>query len=150
MIEKTWQQVIGKMTEIALSGFNEATWGDVWEIESKARKYPLFWLDPHLKSNTWQQGVLRLRMDLYVMDLVYADESNENSVVSDMVSFGIQYINHLTDNLSEYGFYIRKNNQQQITFQTFTEKFDDIVAGARFEIIVEVPDNGSLCKSIFV
>lgn len=149
MIKNTFQQVLDKMTEVALSGFNEADYGSPWDIEEKARKYPLLFIDPHLKTNTWQHGVLKCRMDIYVMDLVYQDDSNEKETLSNMISFGTQYINHLTAHLDDYGFYIRKNNQQTINFQTFTEKFDDYVTGARFEITIDIPDDGSLCENIF-
>jgi|AntAceMinimDraft_16_1070373.scaffolds.fasta_scaffold06751_3 hypothetical protein len=149
MADQTTYQVLNKMSEIALSGVNECFIGDAWEIEAVARKYPLMVLDNNLKNHTWQAGVINMRLDIYIMDLVNADESNELEVLSDMTNVGIQYVNHLTDHLPDYNFYIRKNNQQTITFQTFTEKFDDKVSGVRFEVTVSIPDDGNQCESIF-
>ncbi len=148
-MDKTFYKVITTMQEIALSGVNECSYGDPWEIESVARKYPLIWLDPHLKSHTWQNGVLKLRIDIYVVDVVKGDESNELDVVSDMTNIGVQYVNYLTEHISEYGFYIRKNKNNIIPFQSFTEKFDDSVAGVKFETVIDIPDDGNICINIF-
>jgi len=148
-MEKTYYQVLNKMSEIALEGVNECFIGDVWEVEAVARKYPLLVIDPHLKNHTYQNGLFKLKLDLYMVDLVLDDESNELEVLSDMTGYMIQYINYLSAHLEEYGFYFRKDLNTSINLQTFTEKWDDSVSGVKAEIEIMIPDDGNLCKSIW-
>jgi len=148
-MDKTYYQVLTKMSEIALSGVNECFIGDVWEVQAVARKYPLLVIDPHYKNHTYQNGLFTLRLDLYMVDLVYDDESNELEVLSDMTGYMIQYINYLRDKDETYGFYFIKDINTVINLQTFTEKWDDSVSGVKVEIDIRVPDDGSLCKSIW-
>ncbi len=148
-MEKSYFQVLSKMQEIALSGVNEAIVADPWEVESVARAYPLMVIDPNLKNHTWQAGVIKLSVDLYIVDLVYEDESNELDVLSNMASIGIDYINYITDNVNKYGFYIGKNSGEVITFQSFTEVWDDKVAGVLFNLTILIPADGNQCENIF-
>ena len=148
-MEKSYFQVLNKMSEIALSGVSECFIGDPWEIEAVARKYTLMVLDINLKPHTWQAGMVVLKCDLYLLDLVYEDESNELDVLSNMAHIGIDYVNHLTDNITKYGFYVRKNTNEVITFQSFTEKFDDKVAGVLFNLEIIIPDDNNQCENIF-
>ncbi len=149
MAEKTYFQVLNKMAEIALSGVNEVTISDPWEVEAVARKYPLMVLDANLKPHTWQSGQMVLRVDCYVVDLVYEDESNELDVLSSMAGIGLDFLNYITDNITTYGFYVKKNNGEVISFKSFTEKWDDKVAGVLFELQIVVPDDGNQCENIF-
>ena len=148
-MEKTYYQVLEKMKTISLSGMSECFIGDVWEVEAVARKYPLMVIDPHLKNHTYQNGLFKLKADVYMVDLVYDDESNELEVLSDMTGYMIQYINYLSDNLNTYGFYVRKDVGDIINLQTFTEVWDDSVSGVKAEITIAIPDDGNLCKVIF-
>ena len=148
-MDKSYFQVLSKMTEIALSGVNEAIISDPWEVEAVARSYPLMVLDPHLKSHTWQAGMMTLKVDCYIVDVVYEDETNELDVLSAMASIGIDYVNYITDNITKYGFYIRKNTNDVITFQSFTEKWDDKVAGVLFNLEIIIPDDNNQCENIF-
>jgi len=148
-MDKTYYQVLTKMSEIALSGVSECFIGDVWEVEAVARKYPLLVIDPHLKNHTYQNGLFKLRLDLYMVDLVLDDESNELEVLSNMTGYMIQYLNYLRDHLEDYGFYFRKDLNTVINLQTFTEKWDDSVSGVKAEIDIMVPDDGNLCKNIW-
>lgn len=148
-MDKTYYQVLTKMSEIALSGVNECFIGDVWEVQAVARKYPLMVIDPHYKNHTYQNGLFTLKLDLYMVDLVYDDESNELEVLSDMTGYMIQYINYLRDKDDTYGFYFRKDLNTQIFLQTFTEKWDDSVSGVKVELDIRIPDDGNLCKSIW-
>lgn len=148
-MDKSFFQVLSKMSEIALSGVNECFVGDAWEIEAVARKYPLMVLDANLKQHSWQAGVLKLNVDLYIMDVVYEDESNELDVLSNMTKIGVDFVNYITNNLTTYGFYVGKNSGEVINFQSFTEKFDDKVAGVMFNISIQVPDDGNQCENIF-
>lgn len=148
-MNKTYFQVIDKLEEIGERAMNEVFTGDVWEVEASERKYPLMVIDPHLKTHTYRNGVYNLRIDVYCVDLVYDDESNERYVLSDMTSNLIDYINILRDNESEFGFIINKDQGEVINFQSFTEKWDDKVSGVRAELNVLIPDGGDTCENIF-
>lgn len=150
-MKKSFYQVLEKMKEIALSGgaIKEVGIFDVWEVEAVARKYPLMVIDPHLKNHTYQNGIFKIKADVYMVDLVLDDESNELEVLSDMTGYMIQYINYLRDKDEQYGFYIRKDLNDVISLQTFTEKWDDSVSGVKAELTISVLDDGSLCKSIW-
>jgi len=149
-MKKTYFQVLETLQEIALSGVSECFIGDAFEIESVARKYPLMVIDPHLKNHTYQNGLFKLRADIYVVDITFEDESNELEVLSNMTGLMIQFINYLRDKDEEYGFYIRKNISTQFNLQTFTEKWDDKVSGVKVELFIDIPDDGNNCKTYFV
>jgi len=148
-MDKQYKQVLDKMKEIALSGTSESVVDNVIEVSNKSRKYPLTIIDPLFKNHTYQNGLLRLRIDLYFVDLVYQDRSNELDVISDMVSTAIPYVNYLRDKEDELGFYFRKDTGNQITFQTFSMEWADFVAGVKIELSIDIPDNGDLCKNLF-
>lgn len=148
-MKKSIYQVLSKMSEISLSGMSECFIGDVWEVESVARKYPLLVIDPHLKNHTYQNGLFKLKLDLYMVDLVLADQSNELEIVSDMAGYMVQYLNYLRDHDDEFGFYWRKDLTDSITIQSFTEKWADSVSGVKASIDISIPADGSLCKSIW-
>jgi hypothetical protein len=148
-MEKSYYQVLTKMKEIALSGTNECYIGDAWEVEAVSRKYPLMVLDPNLKNHSYQNGVVKLNVDIYIVDLVLDDESNELNILSDMTSILLQYLNYIRDNLSDFGFYWKKDYGDIVNFQTFTEKWDDSVAGVMVNIDISIPDDGNLCKTYF-
>lgn len=148
-MDKSYYGVLSKMAEVALSGTNESTIENVLEVSAEARKYPLTVIDPLFKNHTYQGGLFRLRVDLYFVDLVYQDRSNELDVINDMVSTAIPYVNYLREHEDDFGFYFRKETGNQITFQTFSMKWADFVAGVKVELFIDIPDNGDLCKNLF-
>ena len=148
-MKKTYYGVLTKMAEIALSGTSASIIDNVLNVAEKARKYPLTIIDPLFKNHTYHNGVLKLRVDLYFVDLTYQDRSNELDVISDMVTTAISYINYLRDKEDDFEFYLRKITGTSISFQTFSMKWADFVAGVKVEVIIDIPDDGNLCKIIY-
>ena len=107
------------------------------------------WVDSTPNSHTYQEGLLTYTFDVYLFDLVYDDGSNEHLVLSDMTTVGLDFINELKNNYSTYGFWVNKNYGDQITFQQFTEQWDDKVSGIKFTMDISVPDDGGTCESVF-
>jgi len=65
---------------------------------------------------------------------------------NDMTRIGLDYINFLSEN-DDYNFRIMKANNP--SFQHFKEKWTDEVAGVKFDITIQIPDDGNYCKNVF-
>ena len=148
-MKKMYKQVLDKMSEIALSGVSESVVDSVYEVATQARKYPLCIIDPLYKPHTYQNGLLNLKIDLYFVDLIYQDRSNELDVSSDMVSTAIPYVNYLRDKEDELGFYFRKDTGTIINFEVFTMRWADFVSGVKITLDISIPDDGSLCSNFY-
>ena len=148
----TLEQIINTFKLVALSGstyIQDFIYGDIWMVHSNERKYPLLWVDPNINSNSYTNGVIKYNMDIWFFDIPSEDMSDEINIQSDSIRVGVDFINEFVDNYKLYGFTINKDYGSNIEFQLFSEKFDDIVSGVKFKIVVEVRDDGGTCGSIF-
>jgi hypothetical protein len=145
-MKKTYNQVVEYLEEVGNKGMNEVFTGSIWDVDKTKRNYPLLVIDPFPIPDNYTSGLYTLNVDLWFMDLIYDDNSNEQEVISDMILTCIDYINILRLRNNEY-IRIRKDN---INISKFTEKFDDIVSGVKVSVKVDIPDGGNRCKNIFV
>lgn len=148
-MEYNYSYVLNKLKEIANKVVNEVYIGDAYEVEDVARKYPLMVIDPHIKEHNYMNGLLRMNIDLYLVDITKDDLSDELIIISSMTTILLDYINYLRDKDETYGFYIKKDYGDQITFRSFTEKWTDQVAGVKGNISIEIKNDGNNCKNIF-
>jgi len=149
---RTYQEIISVFKIITISGnsvLQDFGSGNAWDIDTQQNKFPLLWIDPYLKDHQYKNGVLYLNADIYILDLVKDDRSNEIYVISDMIRVAIDLINNMKDNYDAYGFWIQKEQGGAINIQQFSEKWDDRVSGVKFNVNIEVIDDGSTCENIF-
>ena len=149
---KTYKNIIDTIRTVALltgTTINSVVVGNSWEIATKTINYPLLFVDTLLKDHQYNNGSVTFSVDLYFIDTVYDDESNEDYVLSDMTTLCLDFINHFKDNFELYGFWINKDINTTINFQQFTEQFDDKVSGVKCSLEIKVPDGGNECENVF-
>jgi len=140
----TFYQVLTEIQDIALSGVNECFIGDPWEVEATARKYPLCVLDANLKPHLYTNGMRKYKIDVYFVDVVKGDESNELNILSDMMEVGLAFLDYLKEQEIYYW------SKGDVNFYSFTEKWDDKVSGIKIELEIIVEDDGNPCKNVFI
>jgi len=107
--------------------------GDVWEIgASKAVQYPLMWAS--LQPSSTGPKLLNMKFSLLFADLVFADKSNEQEVLSDTQQIALDILAQL--NSPDYSDDFILDPNAQLT--PFTEHFDDDVAGWKVDINIKV------------
>ena len=121
---------------------NTVTSGDLWELDlEKNTLFPLFHINP--VNVTVGMNTRTFNFQLFVMDLVEPDESNEQEVLSDCLEIAAG---------EEQRYFI----DNDFTIEPFTERFDNAVSGwvMSFSITVEnelnscnIPiDNTTICS----
>jgi len=104
------------------------------------RTYPVMWVE--ISSSNLSGNVLTDNYNIYFADLVNKDERNETEVLSDMKLLCLDLAAYLkqSSDISDL-----MNINFEFTFDDFTEKFNDEVAGWVMSLQVTQPYNYSLC-----
>jgi len=137
MVNNNWtfNQIAAKLEEVATNHQLIADFGkgDTWEIGASAEQtYPLMWVVP--LPGSFVDKVVSLNWRLLFMDLVNKDENNEYEVLSDTFQLGMDTIAILSDPQFANDWRLARG----VTFEPFTEKGDDQVAGWSFSITFEL------------
>jgi hypothetical protein len=118
---------------------NDFGWGDVWEIgESKSITYPLMYATIQNSSVTGK--TFNLSLSLLFCDLVFADEKNEDDVISDQMLICQDIIAQLRSDTFDFTL----SNTVNINF--FTERLSDLVAGVQATITLALPYVADRCS----
>ena len=121
--------------------------GDEWEIgASKAEMHPVLWINPvtaTMPSTDNGYKTFEIDFEVRVFDLVSKGETNENDVLSDCIDI-------LKDIITEFKghpYYVNSqlNIIDDISFEAFTEEFDEEVSGWVCEISLMTPILNSFC-----
>ena len=121
--------------------------GDNWENgASEAKMHPVLWINPTtatMPSTDTGYKTFEIDFEVRVFDLVNKDESNENEVLSDCIDI-------LKDIITEFKghpYYVNSqlNIIDDISFEAFTEEFDEEVSGWVCEISLMTPILNSFC-----
>lgn len=126
--------------------YNQFGDGNIWEVDGNSNiSYPLTWIDyettPHVINNHY----VTVNMDIYFVDLVLKDESNELDIKSDTLESAIDFVKFLSSS-KDLGFTVL--NGSYVT-QTFSERWNDQVAGNKLSISLTIKGAGSKCKNIY-
>jgi hypothetical protein len=117
---------------------NDFGWGDVWELgESKSITYPLMYCT--IENSNVSGKTFNLSLSIIFADLVFADEKNEDDVISDQMLVCQDIIAQLRSDT--FGFTL--GNTVNINF--FTERFSDLVAGVQASITLALPYVADRC-----
>lgn len=149
-MNKTTYNIIESIKTIAEKGVNEVYVGDIWKVDTVARKYPLIAMDFNNKPHIYTGGMTELNPSIFFVDIIEQDGSNTIETQSDMVEIMKHFVDYMDKNGEDLGFYFDKTQGTQINFQIFDDKWNDFVAGVRLEISVKMPDAGKGCKNIFI
>jgi len=152
-MNKTFEHIIERLEYISLTGnsyLKSFNWGYPWEIDSYTTlQYPSIFIDCLTREHEYTNGVFNFNFDIYIFDLVEEDSSDLKYVLNDTQLAGMDLINYLINYSSVNGFKISKRYLEMITFNLFKEKWGNLVAGVKFQMKLQVPDGGDLCKNIF-
>ena len=159
---KSYNNVIDTLKCVGEQHLNihTVTSGDIWEIDlEKNTLFPLFHINP--VNVTVGMNIRTFNFQLFVMDLVEPDESNEQEVLSDCLEIMNDIIAIYKHGEILYGYDAAHGEEQRyfidndFTIEPFTERFDNAVTGwvMSFAIIVEnelnscnIPiDNTTIC-----
>ena len=120
--------------------------GDNWENGTSEKMHPVLWINPTtatMPSTDNGYKTFEIDFEVRVFDLVNKDESNENEVLSDCIDI-------LKDIITEFKghpYYVNSqlNIIDDISFEAFTEEFDEEVSGWVCEISLMTPILTSFC-----
>lgn len=127
--------------------YNQVGDGNIWEVDGNTDiKYPLVWLDYETVPHTINNSSVTINMDIWFVDLVFDDESNELQIKSDTLESAIDLVMFLKENYDSLGFYIMDGNWSA---QTFSEKWNDKVSGTKLSVKLTIKGAGSQCKNIY-
>ena len=117
---------------------NDFGWGDVWELgESKSITYPLMYCT--IESSNVSGSIFNLSLSIIFADLVFADEKNEDDVISDQMLICQDIIAQLRSDTFDFTL------GQSVNVNFFTERLSDLVAGVQATISLSLPYVADRC-----
>ena len=145
----TLKEIVNKIKDIVTSNplYNSTGDGNIWEVDGNINiKYPLIWLDYETNPHIINNGSVTINMDIWFVDLVFADESNELQIKSDTLESAVDFVKFLKQNTDSLNFYIKDGNWNALSF---SEKWNDKVSGCKLSIQITSKGAGSTCNNIF-
>ena len=126
------------------------TTGDLWEIDlEKNTMFPLMHINPVNAVAGTQE--MTLNFQIFIVDLVFPDQSNEQEVLSDC----LQICNDLIGTFKNGESLLLSNQglndlpkyftEGDITIEPFTERFDSAVTGWVFTLPVVIENEYNTC-----
>jgi len=146
----TLKEVINKINEIVSNNpiYNQFGDGNIWEVDGNSDiQYPLVWVDYETIPHNIADQSITLNVDIWFVDLVFDDESNELDIKSNTLETAIDFTKYLKENYNNLDFYVREGTSQALSF---SEKWNDKVAGTKLTLPITIKGAGSRCKNIFV
>ena len=116
------------------------SWGMLDEVSTKDSLYPLLFLTP---TNSIIEGSeTKLRFEMYIMDVLELDRSNQKSVMDIMLRIGNDVISsfYYDDDNLEY-----ELDELNVPIQPFEARFDDNLAGWIFTITLSMQSQPMNC-----
>lgn len=116
--------------------------GDVYELNANQDvRYPAMVITQQTHTMVIDEEWYRFHFILFYIDRLTEDKSNENQVQS----IAISVLKNLVTNLEGMGIFA----QYDYTFNTFTERFESLCAGAYCDIQLNVPIEDCDWKTVF-
>lgn len=142
MASQTLNQVVETIKQIgeAHGQIKTVYFGNLADFLSKGsdNKYPALFYD--LTGSSISGTTLTMNFDLYFMDRMLAEQSNETEVLSDQLSIAQDIIAQLKFN--DFVFDIQDN----VTLTYFTENTPDLLAGVMAGISLDLPFTADRCQ----
>ena len=149
---KTYNNVIDTFKNLGKNHLqiSTTTVGDIFDIDlEKNTKYPLMHLNP-VNVQT-RRTELVYNFQVFIMDLVEPDESNEQEVYSDVLQICIDIIGILSNSKWQSQLALDINApvyfaEGDFTLEPFKERFDQSVTGWTFTIGLTVENSFQTCE----
>ena len=150
---KSYNNVIDTLKCVGEQHLNihSVTSGDIWEIDlEKNTLFPLFHINP--VNVTVGQNTRSFNFQLFVMDLVEPDESNEQEVLSDCLEIMNDIIAIYKHGEILYSYDTAAGEEQRyfidndFTIEPFTERFDNAVTGWVMSFAITVENELNSCN----
>ena len=146
---QTINQLISVWKDIAtrhyqINGFGI---GDSWEVGAdKAYMHPVLWINPVTATMPESDNgykTFEIDFEVRLFDLVNKDESNENEVLSDTIDI----LKDIIAEFKRHPYYVNSqlNIIGDISFEAFTEEFDEEVSGWLCDISLMTPVLTTFC-----
>ena len=139
---EVWKDIATRHYQINSFGI-----GNDWEIGvSTAEMHPTLWIEPvtaTMPSGDNGYYTFEIDFEVRVFDLVNKNESNENDVLSDTIDI----LKDIIIQFKEHPFYVESQIDiiNDISFESFTEEFDEEVSGWLCEISLMTPVLTTYC-----
>ena len=150
---KSYNNVIDTLKCVGEQHLNihSVTSGDIWEIDlEKNTLFPLFHINP--VNVTVGMNTRTFNFQLFVMDLVEPDESNEQEVLSDCLEIMNDIIAVYKHGEILYSYDAAAGEEQRyfidndFTIEPFTERFDNAVTGWVMSFAITVENELNSCN----
>mgnify|MGYP003131006820 CR=1 FL=1 len=149
---KTYNNLIDKLKAIGNDHhqISTVTTGDIFDIDlSKTTKYALMHINP-VNVVTARYG-LTYNFQIFVMDLVEPDNSNEQQVYSTVLQICVDLISIFRNSTWQSADNQDLNapiyfTEGDYTLEPFTERFDQAVTGWVFQIGINVDNSFQSCQ----
>ena len=150
---KSYNNVIDTLKCVGEQHLNiqTVTSGDIWEIDlEKNTLFPLFHINP--VNVTVSLNTRTFNFQLFVMDLVEPDESNEQEVLSDCLEIMNDIIAIYKHGEILYSYDAAHGEEQRyfidndFTIEPFTERFDNAVTGWVMSFAITVENELNSCN----
>lgn len=115
--------------------------GDLYDLVANgAVTYPLMFTV--INPSTINGNRMSLNLSLLFMDLVHKDQRNELEVLSDTLQMGTDVVAQLRAPIYEDWFIVGDS----VSFEDFTERFNDEVAGYKIDLTLNLSEQFNLCS----
>lgn len=115
--------------------------GDLYDLVANgAVTYPLMFTV--INPGTINGNRMSLNLSLLFMDLVHKDQGNELEVLSDTLQISTDVVAQLRSPIYEDWFLVGDS----VSFEDFTERFNDEVAGFKVDISLTLSEQFNLCS----
>ena len=149
---KTYNNVIETLKNLGTNHFqiSTTTVGDIFDIDlEKNTKYPLMHLKP--VNVTTRRTELVYNFQVFIMDLVEPDGSNEQAVYSEVLQICIDIIAILSNSQFQAQLSLDINApvyfaEGDFTLEPFKERFDQSVTGWVFNLGITVENSIQSCE----
>ncbi|QDP50864.1 MAG: hypothetical protein Unbinned7837contig1000_4 [Prokaryotic dsDNA virus sp.] len=149
---KTYNNVINTLKNLGANHFqiSTTTVGDIFDIDlEKNTKYPLMHLNP-VNVQT-RRTELVYNFQVFIMDIVEPDASNEQEVYSEVLQICIDIIAILSNSKWQAQLSLDINapvyfTEGDYTLEPFKERFDQSVTGWVFNLGVTVQNSFQSCE----
>ena len=150
---KSFNNVIDTLKCVGEQHLNiqSVTSGDIWEIDlEKNTLFPLFHINP--VNVTVALNTRTFNFQLFIMDLVEPDESNEQEVLSDCLEIMNDIIAIYKHGEILYSYDAAHGEEQRyfidndFTIEPFTERFDNAVTGWVMSFAITVENELNSCN----
>ena len=141
-MNKTYNNVIDTLKSIGDKHLmiKKVESGDLWDMDlEKNTHYPLMFINPDNVSAG--ANTLTMNFRIFIADLVMADDSNEQEILSDTLQIALDIITLIKEAQYE-GLY----TNEEFNIEPFTERFDNALAGWTFELPIKVENDYQTCN----